>query len=208
MIYGVQRDLLKITSSGPKAKLSSNRIINIGRRGCIIGTGIIQPRSVVNSPRLLQFDGPKGRSGRRRHEEEHAQHGDELEQQSARAEPSVAQLPPRDESLTILFRKRPQFEVSPMVEGSGAISSQDEEHWRSRDRDQIEGQEQDEFGNLAKREGRVEGRSGGFPELLERVLFISLVKGAGGGDEILKTLIDEDGIEDVDERFIDEEGFE
>ena len=94
-----------------------------------------------------------------------------------------------------------------MLQRPRSITSQDQEHRRARHRYQVEGKKDDELGDLSEGKGRVDGRHGGLAELLYRVFAIG-VENARSRDQVFVALLDEDGVEDVNEGFVDEEGFE
>ena len=93
------------------------------------------------------------------------------------------------------------------------VAGQEQEDGRADDGDEVEGEEEDEFEDLPDREGRVDGGRGGrFAESFERVrLAVDLgvwVQGTCGSEKGVEALVHEDGVEDIDERFVDEKGFE
>ena len=94
-----------------------------------------------------------------------------------------------------------------MLQRPCSIPSQNQKHRRARHGYQIEGQENDELGNLSEGEGRVDSRQCGFAKLFHRVFGIG-VEDARRRDQVRIAFVDKHGVEDVNEGFVDEEGFE
>ena len=94
-----------------------------------------------------------------------------------------------------------------MLQRPCSIPGQNQEHRRARHRYQIEGQENDELGNLSEGKGRVDSRHCGFAKLFYRVFTIG-IDDTGRCNQVRIAFIDEHGVEDVHEGFVDEERFE
>ncbi len=77
-----------------------------------------------------------------------------------------------------------------MVERASSRASHEKEEWRTDDGYQIEGQEEDELGDLTEREGGVDGRGGGLAKLLYGIGGV-LEENAGRGNEGGETFADE-----------------
>lgn len=94
-----------------------------------------------------------------------------------------------------------------MMERPGSITGQDEEHWRSRHRDQIQRQQDNELEDLPQRKWRVNSARDGLAEPSCRVLFI-WVQDPGTCDQCLVAFIHKHRVEHVHQSFIDEKSLE
>lgn len=93
-----------------------------------------------------------------------------------------------------------------MVERPCTITCQDKEHWCSGHWYQVQREEKNELKNLAQGEGRIDGRYGGFAQLLYGV-FTIWIEDARTGHEIPEPFVDEHRIKDIHQGFVDKKSF-
>lgn len=115
------------------------------------------------SPGFLHLDYPESASGGACHQEEHAQDRNQLQRQCYRSKPRVFHLSLCDILLSFLSAQPTQLEVSPVMERARSVASNQEEDRNPDNRDQVHGQEENEFDNLSQTEGTVDGTSRWLP---------------------------------------------
>lgn len=86
------------------------------------------------------------------------------------------------------------------------VSRHDQEQGRSSDRNEIERQEDDEFDDLPQRERRVYGRRHGLAELFDWIASCGIYH-PRCSDEMTASLVDQGGVEHVDESLVRKETF-
>lgn len=136
--------------------------------------------------------------------------------------PSVLQLPPLYHPILRLPIHVQQLKVPPMMQRARAIPRQEQEDRHAQHRNQIERQEHDKLEDLAERKRAIHRRPKRLPQPLHRVLQVAAAlagcyqrrfhgqrrHGPVAAHEVLEPLLDQHGVEHVDLRLVDEEGFE
>ena len=93
------------------------------------------------------------------------------------------------------------------MEWASSVSGNKQEHRCTSHRYQVHREEDNEFEDLPEGEWGVDGTCCGFAKLLDWVFPVG-IKYTGACNKICVAFIDEDGVEDIDKRFVDEECFE
>lgn len=88
-----------------------------------------------------------------------------------------------------------------------SISRQDEEHRRPRYRDKVQREQDNKLDNLSQGKWRIHCADNRLAESFDRVIPFQ-VQNPRPSDELFMALVYHNGIEDINQRLIDEESFE
>lgn len=110
-------------------------------------------------------------------------------------------------SLALFLAEREKLEISPVMKRPPPVPSYDEEDRHTDEGYDVDRQKDDELDDLPQAERAVDCTSRWLPQHLCRILCIRIQQ-PGLTHQILQACIDEDGIKDVHQGFIDEERFE
>lgn len=103
--------------------------------------------------------------------------------------PCIPQAPLSYECSLLFLWELSELEVTPMVQRSCPITSQDQEQRSTRNRYEIDWKQDNELGNLSKREWRVNSRLFRLPKSLDWIITI-LVQYSCVSNKLLESLIE------------------
>lgn len=120
---------------------------------------------------------------------------------------SILQLSSTHAGFSLLLGEVQQLEIPPVMERTRTITGQDQEHRGTSHRDEVEREQDDELEDLPKRKWRIDGTGCRSAEAAGWVAGLG-VDNSRGEHKLFLTFIYQNGIENIHQRLVHEEGLE